>query len=514
VGARATVTPPSGTITLPEGQVRRSADRSWEGRAVVLASENAMVLVAAAVYALLWSLTAPWMIAADSWMTFNDGRQVAEQGIPHHISMTVLGHGGAWIDQQWLAQIFYWWVYRVGGLQLSLLSMFVLLLAPLLVAVAVARKRGASSVVVIPFLLLPLANFSSILRAQVFSPILFVAVVAVLAAQSHRKSAQVFVLVPALVLWANLHGAAIIGAALMSLLGLTELPAAVAGRAWAPVRRATALIVLPVLCLLATPYGLGTVDYYRETISNPALHEFEKEWQAPTFASLPGFPLFVLAAVTLVLVGKRRRDLTRFEIGVLAVTLVAAVLSARSIPWFLYAALMFIPPLAERAWRRKAPSPQPVGPALVIAATATIVAIAALASVALRSTSRLEGQWPRPAVAAVDSVLESDSHARVFASYEYADWLLFVSRRARGRVAFNGHLELLSQSQLRSALRYLDQSGPRWRAVARGYRVVVLNPVTEKPLINELRRAPSTRVLYSGSTVVVLDRSATPEVPM
>jgi hypothetical protein len=479
----------------------------WARRAVSFASVNAMLFVVAAAYLGFWSVSARWVIGADSWMTFNDGREVVERGIPHHVSMTIIGHGATWVDQQWLAQIVFWSVYRLGGIQLSLLCTCALLLAPLMFAMTFAQRRGASVAMMMPFVLLPLANFTSLLRAQVFSPILFVVVVAVLAAESRRRSWRAFALLPVLVLWANLHGAVILGAALVSLLGLTELPGALMRKALPSLRRASALIVLPPLCLIATPYGLGTLAYYHATISNHTLHEFEAEWQPPTFMSLSGFPLFVLAATTLILVVKRRHDLTAFEIGTLAVTLVGALLTARSIPWFLYASVMLIPPLAQRAWRQRNPAPASARAGFLIAAVATIVIVWALASIAMRPTARLEATWPRPAAAMVNSLLERDPRVRVFASYEYADWLLFTSRAAHGRVAFNGHLELLTEPQLRAALNYLSsESGSQWQRIARGYSILVLNPHREKQLVSDLRRDPSTRVIYSGSTVIVLER--------
>jgi hypothetical protein len=339
----------------------------------------------------------------------------------------------------------------------------------------------------------------------VFSPILFVLLLALLASESRRPSSRVLLALPLLVLWANLHGAVLVGACLVCLLGLTELPAALRRRT--SVLRASALVVLPPLALLATPYGLGTLDYYRATVGNSSLHAFEHEWHAPTFASVDGFPLFVLGAAALVLVGKRRRDLTSFELASLALTLAGALLANRSIPWFAYATLMFVPSLAERAWRRSRPQRPPVRAGLAVALGAIAVALAALGSVAFRSTHSLEADWPGGAVTAVDGLLRRDSGSRVLASAEYGDWLLFRSTAARGRIAFDGHFELLEPTQLRALSRYFGESGEGWEEIARGYSVLVLNPRTEQRLIAHLRRDRNVRAVYSSRSVIVLERA-------
>jgi hypothetical protein len=147
---------------------------------------------------------------------------------------------------------------------------------------------------------------------------------------------------------------------------------------------------------------------------------------------------------------------------------------------------------------------------VIVAGAAASVFVLALASVALRSTPSLEVGWPRAAVAKIDRVLERDPHARVFASAEYGDWLLYNSPAVKGRLAFNGHFELLEPKQLRALARYFDESGTQWQSAARGYRVLVLNPRTEGRLIADVRGERNVRVLYASPYVIVLDRSPRP----
>jgi hypothetical protein len=463
-----------------------------------LVAAEAVLVTLFAFLGLFWALDAPNVIKPDSWMTFLGGREILAHGIPHHDAMAVWTQGHRVIDQQWLAQVAFWEIWRLGGIKLAVGVVVALLLAATLVAVAVARRRGASEWSILMFAILPLFDITSLLRAQVFSQLLFVVLLALLAAESRSPSRRVALAFPVLVLWANLHGAVLVGAALTALLGLFELHR----RRW---RRGALLVVAPWLCLLATPYGAATAAYYPPLIHNPAMHAFEGEWQAPIFPSAMGFALFVIAALAIALVVKRRRDLTGFELGALGFTLVGALLAERSIPWFAYACLMLLPPLFERAWvKRRVELRAATG--FAVASVATVLALAGLVAVASRPTAELTTAFPPGAAAAVTKVLRDDPRARVFATYQYPDWLLFVSPVTRGRVAYDGRFELLSQRQMFSLVDYDDETGVGWERPADGYRLLVVNPQSERSIARTYDRRPGLRVLFRSENAVVYDR--------
>src|SRR5262249_16267145 len=153
-----------------------------------------------------------------------------------------------------------------------------------------------------------------------------------------------------LILWANLHGAVAEGVVLVMVLGLCEIGELVRSgrRDRLASLRAGALVVGPWLCLLATPYGLSAIRYYQATVRNSALRATQQEWRPPELTSIAGFPIFLLAAAALILVARRYRELTLFEIAALAVTLFGGLVALRSAPWFAYACLVLLPPLAQR----------------------------------------------------------------------------------------------------------------------------------------------------------------------
>ena len=55
-------------------------------------------------------------LTQDSWLALIGGRDVAAHGIPHQDTLFVITHGARWIDQQWLAQLVIYDLYKAGGL--------------------------------------------------------------------------------------------------------------------------------------------------------------------------------------------------------------------------------------------------------------------------------------------------------------------------------------------------------------------------------------------------------------
>jgi hypothetical protein len=471
----------------------------WLRRLERLFAREALLLGIVGLVVAVWAFAATYWIAADTWLALVGGREVASRGIPHVDTLTVVGMGRSWIDEQWLAQVILWHVSRLGGLRLLVLLEIVLLACPLVLAIAVARRRGAAPRTIAPFVLLPLPVFSSFVRPQLFSQTLFVCLLVLLVSESRRPSRRVFLALPLLVVWANLHGAVVEGAALVALLGVTELVR--------PVRRLRGAVLLaaPWACLLATPYGTSILTYYRATLWNTALRQTQPEWMAPTHSAVAALIVFPLLASALVLVVRQRRQLTTFEVGALALTAAGALTSTRSVVWFAYGSLALLPPLARRRERtpRKASRV-----AVAFALAATVAAAAGLVDAGASPASRFDRRWPPTAAAAVRVAAAREPGLRVFASPEYADWLLYEIPALRGRVAFDGRWELLPESKTLAIWRSLQEKPPGG-SPAEGYGLLVLDPQREAMLVSSSIARGDVRVLYRTKEIVVLRRGRT-----
>ena len=66
-----------------------------------------------------------------------------EHGLPSHDELTVYGLGATWTDQQWLAQVFMYGVYSLGGYALLSIMACASVVGAFAIAAAASRSLGA-----------------------------------------------------------------------------------------------------------------------------------------------------------------------------------------------------------------------------------------------------------------------------------------------------------------------------------------------------------------------------------
>lgn len=505
-----------------EDPAHRGADRfrtSVRWRAPTLAAHGPEVLVAVGLLAIAAGLlhVLPDAIEQDTWLGLVDGRLVAQHGIPHHDTLTAFAHGRPWVDQQWLAQLWMYWLYRAGGMALLGVVNVGLLTSAILGPVVAARRLGASTGSVIR--VLPLAAFGVLaaleVRTQPYAYPLAVAVIFLLARDSRKPSRAVYLCLPLLVLWANVHGSATLGAGLVLLRGLTALSErrrvlAREPRAWV---HSVVLIAAAPLCLLATPYGTAVVSYYRATLLGGNLSRFVTEWQPVTTLPVVAVPFFVLAAATVWSFGRHVGRTTVFERCALVVLAAGAIIALRNVVWFSLATLIVLPVSIDLAVRSKKTASSYGGARtplnLALLGAAVVLLVVELGQATARSTSSLEPQYPSGALAQVRHAVDAGTSARVYADERFADWLLWQLPQLRGRVAYDARFELLSTAQLQAIYDLKSQAGEDWKRAARGYRLLVLESSgSADGLAGAFLRERGTRRLFARDGAVVLLRPA------
>jgi len=490
MGARAESLPPPSTQTLG----LRST-----GRAAGVLEREAFPIAAASLYAIALLLLIPGELVQDSWATLVAGKLIAASGLPHHETLTVMAHGVRWVDQQWLAQLTFYELFRVGGYRLILLVHAALVASAFGLAVAVARRRGASprAVFVVALLCLFVAPWGWQLRAQSFAPLLFVAVLGLLVADGQARSRRVLLTLPLLALWANLHGSVVLGAALVALYGLILL----LGRREA----ATGLLLLLAapICVVCSPYGLSLVGYYCDLLIDPPFRGLIVEWTAPTPQAITAL-FYVLAFLTVWALGRWGRVLTRFEQLALLVTLASALTATRNIVWFGLTALVLLPVLLDRGRLGTEGGVRP-GVRLAVALTALVGFASALTVTVAKPAHWYESNWPNAGVAhAATSTARSP---RVFASDRIADWLLWREPALRGRVAFDIRFELNTAAQVHALHRFFGRTGRDWQAAARGYDVIVIDRQNDEKVLRSLESTRRFSTSYIDRDVAVLTRT-------
>jgi hypothetical protein len=469
-----------------------------------------LAVVAIALLAML-----PHAILQDTWLALVAGRDIAANGIPHHDVLTAFSAGRPWIDQQWLSQLLMYRVYQVGGIALVGVLSMGLLSCGIGGAMVGARKLGAAPASIIRIFPLALLNIlvATEVRTQAFVYPLLVGVLYLLATDSRRPSRRVYLSLPLLVLWGNLHGSVVVGVALVVLRALTLLwerrERLRSAAAWLP---PALLAGGAVLSLLVTPYGVAALSYYRGTLLNGSFRQFSVEWQPVTAAPLLVIiALLTLASLALWSFGRYRRQTTLWDRGTLIGLAFASVMVMRNVEWFGLAALMLMPvsidPAARAAAHRSRSRP---GVNLLLAAIAGTALIGMLALTLGKPPASFEAGYPSGALSAIRATVDAQPSIWVYADEQFGDWLLWRIPQLRGRVAYDARFELLSSAQLRQIGDLKLQMGPAWRSAARGYRLLVL-PSGARPLVRSFEAEPGARTVFNGEgTVVILRRPANP----
>lgn len=478
------------------------------GRLVGLVEREAALVVLSAVYAVILLAVMPQMLVQDSWLALVSGREIVTNGLPRTDTFAVWTQGVEWIDQQWLAQVAFYGLFTLGGVELALLAHVGLLVVAFASGVAASRWLGAStrSVCLIGMLCMFIAPWALQLRAQTFAIPLFVWLLWLLAADSRAPSRRVFLVLPILILWANLHGTVVLAALLVAARGVTygiaELRKPARSAAWA--RRTAILTVSPFACLFASPYGLALADYYRTMLVSPLMRSFVDEWAA-SVPSLRTMQFYVVGIAAAALLARHRSRLTEFEQLALLAMLVVGVSAIRSIVWFSLAALILLPRLLDGAlseWSRR------VGrtPKLALASAALGAALVATGVVVAQPSAWYTGAWPATAAERVGDIAARRPVATVFADARYADWLLWEQPQLSGRIAYDIRFELLSRQQFEQLVAYQSRAGGGWRRAIDAYDVLVVDQSGQPELVRALRAGAAYEVAYRDSALAVLAR--------
>jgi hypothetical protein len=480
----------------------RSLGASRFSRALTWLERESLVVLVVAIYAAGVLVRLPNAMLSDSWMTLVAGRTILHHGLQTVDTYTTWSHGVRWVDQQWLAQIFFGGLALLGGVKLALLGNAVATIAALALAVLAARRLGGSprSVPLVAAFAIPQLAGDWLLRAQSLTYLMFAALVWLLVADARSPSRRILLAFPLLVLWANLHGSAVIAAGLVALRGVTVLAAK-------PRRtgRGFALALLPWLCLFASPYATVLPSYYQSVFLNRGLSALATEWGASS-PSLMTAPFYLLAFGGVALLARRWKMVSLFERLVFLVLLVAGMIALRNMVWFSIASIVLLSPRLDDvlpAHRRQEAQPliKRGLPALAVCVTAVVAG----ASV-VRSDRWYEQGYPAKPASVVAAAAARHPSFAVFADARYADWLLWRQPSLTGRISYDARLELLTNPQLVNIYFWRSHIGRDWTNIP-GCRAIVLVNLPEEPLTERaLLREQGTRRIYRDNRISILVR--------
>ena len=486
----------------PVARGRRMPWRAPEGLAWLVAVAS-VVFFATAQYC--------HQLYIDTYFDLYAGRYVAEHGIPDRNVVTVIAHGRPWIDQQWLAQLVDYRVWLLGGyaavvvLPIALISVGIALLGALML------RRGTSPLRMCAWTLAGLAETYGYAtpRPQSVGYVLLPAVMWLVLGDDgrNRPRASVWLSIPLLVVWANVHGSVLVGAGFVGLHAV--------GRALRALRRGNRQGLLSYLLLgagaavspLCTPYGLAVVHYYGSLIGNPVLASTGGEWAPPNPAAPYSWAFFTVVLAVAVAVGAAWRLGVRPdpELAIFAVvTLGLALLAFRNTPWFGFAGCLLA---ADMLPGQRAPRTPAAPFRWMLAGAMTAIAAVSAIGLVLEPVSQYEASIPRRAVGVAARIAARQPDLQVLPDRFAAVGLLWLHPELLGRVAFDARDEQFSQAELAEIFAFVDAEGAHWQRLLTGYDLVVVSRQQDSRLASAMTGLPAWRVVYADDSGIVLERA-------
>lgn len=287
----------------------------------------------------------------DIFWQLQSGKYLWESGAFLYTDTFTLAASAPRWEHCWLNDLAFWAAYLLGGYAgISLLKGLLVALTGAIVLSAARRRQAGISVLLLlslPFFLLCHTFWQE--RPQLWSFLCFAILLWLLNDDREHGGWRLWLVVPLVAVWANLHAGAIIA--------LPVLAAFLVG-GWAEERqlrgtragrRLGVVTVLSVVALLATPYGLqpfqALLPAARLELTNSALAFFNVDWQPMSYALNPWFYYSLPVAVLLLATSWRRP--AWIDVLLLLGTAVMAFRLARHAPFFFISAAVVLPRYAE-----------------------------------------------------------------------------------------------------------------------------------------------------------------------
>ncbi len=470
----------------------------------------------------------------DLWGHLRFGQAAIASGhLAHRDPYSYSAAGALWRNHEWLSEIVmaaFYNAFGVVGLKLwkfSCVATTIILMALCASETAASPAIQLNTLALAAVAMVPQNQF----RPQIFTFVMFSALLALLTQDNYRGRAPLWPVIPVMALWGNLHGGFIIGiatlAAYASVAGLQDL---IAGRGLARAFRLSLITIAGTLATLVSPYGIDAwrvvfnalKDYAAQPIIadwQPLLPAIARGWHAnPADTVFFLFGLLMMLALIVAFVREPRGgDLPLVAIAMMMT--VAAFTALRNLPLAMIACAA---PLARHAEliavrRRHVPAQSTDAREVDTAAStnarlrvtpwfaASIAAVLAVVG-GLFSTRLVVG--PDSPVGAVAFMNRYQLHGNLLSNFgdgEYLIWHLPTSR-----VFIDGRYDTVYPSKVVDQYLAFINGRPDASRVLSAYpHDYVLLPA-DSPALRVMARAPEWKLIYRDGNWMLFARSDSP----
>lgn len=237
----------------------------------------------------------------DFWFHLKTGEYIFLNGIPRTDPFSFTYHGYPWIAHGWLSGlIFYLIQSRLGYGALIFLFAVLATVAFWLVLRRCNAHPFIASFAVLLGVLSVQTNIG--VRPRVFTLLLSSLFLLILENYSRRGGRMIWLLVPLMVLWVNLHGGFVIGLVLIGLaiggMVLDKWFGDDGENLWPRLRVIGLVLGGCLLAILLNPYGTAMFAVPGRVLASPIYKEVVVDWLSPDFHRPEIFPFLLLFLLT------------------------------------------------------------------------------------------------------------------------------------------------------------------------------------------------------------------------
>ena len=460
----------------------------------------------------LWTALAVALPIAATWLSRTQAVDLAYQvragGImldTHHLlttdlfTFTVAGH--TWLNQQWVAEVFFAVIWRTTGGWDGVAAVWGLIVgATALFVFLSCRAMGASTV---GSALLTLAGYLVgvqilTMRPQLIGVLLFASVQWIVA--TRQGSPRRLWIVPILVLvWTNVHGSFVLA---FVLLGFAWLEDYADARAMA--RRLTIVGAMSALATLVNPFGIRVWSYVVDVVGNPTVSGRVAEWAPPSVRTPIGALFLGSVLAAFAILATSRSAVSWRTVFALSFFALLGMTAIRGIVWWALAFPVLVAPSIRGVFERSATRSW-----MNVAFLSALCGVLVLALPVGRGIDPSSGGpavltfAPEDLVAAAASAVPAGTH--VFASEVYGSWMEFSAPQLP--VFVDPRIELFP-NDVWSDYFAVSEGRAGWDKILARWDVpiVILHPAWAGGLLGVISHDPHWRLLARSSEGAVYTR--------
>lgn len=382
----------------------------------------------------------------DLWGHIRFGQAaLAQHRVILHDAYSYTAFGRLFGNHEWLTDIVMATIYNhLGIVGLKLWKFACTASTVLCLALALAETGATFAVqsnILLPAALSMMPQMQY--RPQLFTFLFFAATMAILARHHYRGSAPLWMLVPIILLWVNLHGGFVIGiASLGAYAGVAGLQELISGKRLQRALKPAALTLVAMLAPLATPFGIGTWRVVIKAVFNPVLrinivdwhplkYAMAQQWQAAHSGVIYYLVVLGFIAVFIITVAMTPRGEDLPFVVIAAMMSAAAWIAVRNMPLAVIAcalpiarhATLLLARLRERREALGVPAAAPPErPGMSPWVVGTVAVAFALYAGLFSSRLRLETAYPSGAVAFMQ---QHGLHGNILDEFGWGEYLIW-----------------------------------------------------------------------------------------